>query len=172
MIHTQPPNYLIENLVNRVPRRPAERAFPNNQCPPAFRRKALQNVSVPFAVARDLCRPELRSGGRKFEHRTIVPVPETAVDKHGGPETREHHIRATGKVTTVQAETESTSVQSMAQQQFGFRILAANAAHVQLALRWRQNISHADLRHGIGAEGELRVAGFSSGSYCDESSPY
>jgi hypothetical protein len=61
-------------------------------------------MSVPFAVARDLCVPELRSGGRELEHRTVVPVPETAVDEDRGPKTGENHIRTTEELAIVQAE--------------------------------------------------------------------
>ena len=102
-------------------------------------------MSVPFAVARDLCVPELRSGGRELKHRTVVPVPETPVDEDRGPETGEHHIGTTEKLAIVQAETESTCMQAAAQQQFGFRVLAANMAHVEPTLRRSQDIRHSAL---------------------------
>jgi hypothetical protein len=41
-----------------------------------------------------------------------VAVPETSVHKDNGMETREHHIRASGKVTAMQPEAETTAVQA------------------------------------------------------------
>jgi hypothetical protein len=74
-----------------------------------------------------------------------VPVPETPVDEDRGPETGEHQIGTTEKLAIVQAETESTCMQAAAQQQFGFRVLAANVAHVEPTLRRSQDIRHSAL---------------------------
>lgn len=74
-----------------------------------------------------------------------MAVPEAAVDEYRRPETGEHHIRAARQVAAVQPEAEAPGVQPAAQDQLRFRVLAANAAHVESALGGREDICHAGL---------------------------
>jgi hypothetical protein len=61
----------------------------------------------------------------------------------------------------VQAETETTCVQAAAQQQFGFCVLAANAAHVEPALLWSPAAWRRDAVHaGAYTNGKTMIASF------------
>jgi hypothetical protein len=73
-------------------------------------------------------------------------VPEAAVNKDRGAETGEHQIRAAWEATIVQPKPETPTVQTAPQQQFGFRVLAANATHVEPPLLYGQYIGHGLLK--------------------------
>src|SRR5262245_54858282 len=65
------------------------------------------------------------------------------MNKNRRAETRKDEIGATWEVPTVQAESETPMVQTAPQQHFGFRVLAADTAHVEPPLLGCQNIGHA-----------------------------
>ncbi len=71
-----------------------------------------------------------------------MSVPETAVHENNGASGREYKVGPAGKVPAMQAETETERVQTAAQRQFGFRVTAADAAHVEAALFRREHVHH------------------------------
>lgn len=58
-----------------------------------------------------------------------MTVPETTVNKNSRSIFRQDYIRSTGQVFSVKAEPEARVVQQLSYDNFGFRILAADAGH-------------------------------------------
>lgn len=71
-------------------------------------------------------------------------MPEAAVNEDNRAPSREYQIRAPRQILTVQPEAKAECVQTAAQQQFGLRVFATYAAHVETPLRRRKHIHHGD----------------------------
>ncbi|EEX08370.1 hypothetical protein SL1157_0381 [Ruegeria lacuscaerulensis ITI-1157] len=56
-----------------------------------------------------------------------MPMPETTVNENGSAPLRQHNVRGSWKPPDIHTEPETLSMQSFAQQNFGFRIVAADA---------------------------------------------
>lgn len=80
--------------------------LPNHQNAPSQFRKPGTVPSVACDVAFQLRQPVVQIGLRTvgdLTGRICVLVPETTVNEHDLPSTREHHIGATGKLVSVEA---------------------------------------------------------------------
>lgn len=97
---------------------------------------------IPFHISCNFSCPKLRACCRNLAESAAMAMPEAAVDKNNGMMGRERQVRATGQITTVQTEPQSTCMQTTPQKHFWLCITALDAAHVEPPLFGRQNIRH------------------------------
>lgn len=71
-----------------------------------------------------------------------MAVPEAPMDKNGRPEFRENHVWRSRQMPSVQAETESLSMQHASEKQLGFRVFCTNPRHHPAAGFYIDNIRH------------------------------
>jgi len=71
-----------------------------------------------------------------------VLVPETPIHKHNRLPFRENKVRLAGKAATVQSETQTEPMSSLAHQDFGRRILPVYGAHNRRAPGFGYMIDH------------------------------
>ena len=89
-----------------------QRAFPDGSDAPAVCCERRSGFRIPVRVAPDFLSPELRAGLRKPEQRTVMAVPETAMNKENGSELRKYEIGTTGKAPDVKAVSEPQPVEA------------------------------------------------------------
>jgi hypothetical protein len=71
-----------------------------------------------------------------------MAMPHAAMYKYDGVKPGKNEIGTSRQVITLNSEAMTTRMQSPPQQQFGFRVAAPNAAHIEPALLRCQNIRH------------------------------
>ena len=119
-----------------------DRTLPDGQDTPTERIQKMEVSVVPFSIASNLCTPERRARLRPFEPRTVMGVPETAVDKDRDAVLGKDKVRLTRKIPPMQPESQTSRVQSAAKNQLRLRITSTNARHVVLPLFPREDVGH------------------------------
>ncbi len=122
--------------------RSLETALPDRQDAPAGPAQSFGGALIPLLIAGDLGGPEFRARSGKLEKRTMMAVPETAMHEDGRPISRKHQVRAARQVAGMQPEAQAGCVKTAAKDQFRLRVAAADADHIELSLRDRQDINH------------------------------
>jgi hypothetical protein len=85
---------------------------------------------VTLAIATKLLDPELPMPlGNPEIPAALMGVPKTAVNQDHGPASADDKVGAAWQTRDVQAEPDATAKQPLPDDEFGLRILAANAAH-------------------------------------------
>jgi hypothetical protein len=69
-----------------------------------------------------------------------MSVPKAAVNEHNLSSARQHNVRRTWKIATMESKAISGSEQHLADRDLGLRILAADFAHQRASAIWGQPI--------------------------------
>lgn len=107
--------------------------LPDRADPPAHvvQRRGIPVITLPCCS--DFGSPEFHSGRWPPEQRAVMSVPEAAVHKKHGIASRKNEIGFSWKIASVQAKPKALAMKGFPDQQFGFRILAADRSHVPAA---------------------------------------
>lgn len=88
----------------------------------------------------------------------VMLVPEAAMDEYDRPVLRQHDIRPPGQAWPREAVTEPKSMEALANLQFDFRVLSADARHQRGTLFRADDVGHqAALRVRLEVVAELTV---------------
>jgi hypothetical protein len=123
-----------------------ENAFPDGSDSPAGRSQCHADFEVIRTVLSDFRRPEFGTRPGQAEQRAVMPMPETAVNKHDRTKSWEDYIRLSRQIWVVDAKPESTPVKETADKLLRFCITTANAGHHAAARGAVYNICHWLLR--------------------------
>ena len=119
-------------------------AFPDDAHPPSEIQKARDDIGVPLPVRVDLRFPEFPARrGNGCKPTTAVPMPEATMDKDDGIATRKCQVRPAWKVPSRQTEPKPASMQEPPDDEFGFRVTAADGRHHPGSHSGGNNVSHA-----------------------------
>ena len=139
VIPSQPSLKLERGCENVV----AQCTFPHDCNTPAGIEESASVAPVTLDVGVELRLPEFRPRGRGGRISAMcMPMPEAAVDETHGCESTKHQIGGAGKPSVVQAISESTCVESPAQDEFGYSVSASDCRH-----HARTGRSVNDVRH-------------------------
>ena len=92
------------------------------------------NVSGPFRL------PEVLSCFWGSSIATAMSVPKTAVNEHDLSSARQHDIRRTWKIATMESKAIPSSEEHLADRNLGLRIFAADVSHQRASTIWAQPI--------------------------------
>lgn len=95
---------------------------------------------VPIDITFNLCAPELAVCLGEFAAITGVTVPETTVHEQRYTVLRQHEIRCSGKVSPVQPEAVSKSMEERPNEQFLPRILVSDTRHNLATFLFREEV--------------------------------
>jgi hypothetical protein len=132
----------LQQIVQRAPPRTLQRAFPDSQYPPPLTLEARQSNTVAFHVPADFPPPELFAGLWPSEHRAVVRMPETAMHENYSSVFREHKVRPTRQVLTVEAKTKTPCMQSAPDNHLGSSVTSPYPGHIVPALFLREDVRH------------------------------
>ena len=121
----------------------ARPAFPDHEDLPAHGPERLEVPAVPLHVPLALLLPELRVRRRPDAPIfTAVFVPETSMHEDHLPMARQYEIGRTRQGSSVKAKPVSHAMDHPADDILGFRVLTADARHVEGALFFCVDIGH------------------------------
>jgi hypothetical protein len=103
--------------------------LPYDSDAPAVVVELMPHAFVALSVSGNLGAPEIGTRRRKPEQRTVVAVPEAAVNEQYRSKSREHQIRFAGERCNMKPVTKAACEEFPAQFDFRFRIAPANAGH-------------------------------------------
>ena len=138
----QPRGTPLHNCGERQGRPAPQCAFPNSGHPPATLEKRGFGRRIPKLVAIDFLPPELAPCAWKAKQRTVVSVPEAAMDKDDSTIFGEHQIWGSAKFPVVKSEAKSPGVQFPPKSQLRFSVLGPDPGHHQAALLARDYVDH------------------------------
>ena len=121
---------------------PAQGTLPYNANPPAIRQQGLHDPIVVCPVSSDFFAPEFRAGGRPFEKRAIMPMPEASMHEYDGMVAREDDVRFSWQLAGMKAKPETLAVECAAHQNFRSGITPAYAGHHPAAGGAVHHINH------------------------------
>jgi hypothetical protein len=147
---------LAWQLVFRRPQEPDQRsefpeqsffvaglAFPDLEHTPSVRLERGPMALVPIHIRAPLRRPKIGIRGRnRFAVLAPVHMPEATVDEEYGAASRKHEIGFPGQSLAVKPVSQSHPMQRFPYTHLGFGVDAANARHVETALRRGKYVSH------------------------------
>jgi hypothetical protein len=108
--------------------------------PPVGRTQLRLHRCVSLFVSGDFVGPELLSCARQSEKRTLMPVPETAINENHGAKPGKREVGLSGQVLTVQPEAVTPRMEPPPNRNFRLGVLATDAGHHPASNRSVNNI--------------------------------
>lgn len=92
----------VQQVMRAQARRAYDRTLPDGEYTPAKGIEKMEVAAIPRSVASNLFAPECRTRFGPLEPRTIVGMPETAVDKNGDTVLGKNKVWLTGEIWRMQ----------------------------------------------------------------------
>lgn len=117
----------------RKPIAPLNRTAPHYRSAPPPGSESFKAFAIAFNISPDLCVPKVFSTLGPVKQRTVMPVPEAAMDENHRVVLPQDYIWSTGEFSVVEPETKPPSVKPAPDHHFRHSVTAPDRSHVPAA---------------------------------------